>query len=377
MNRLPRILIWSWKRQGGGLRCGLELARALANRTDCETRVCTLAGNAYSEEFRKTGLVDEFPVDCAQPWKVALAMLGLRSRFASLLDSYKPDIVISPMECVWNTFASGLFAQRGIAYAGIVHEPRLRKGNEMIKGIAGRLASSLSERLYECDLARLELCITLSHHSAAILTESGIPKERIMVHTHPVFRSDVPPKNSVNNPVRLLFFGRIVPSKGLGLLTESYATLRRLLPAVTLRICGRCNGVDPVMLEQAGIQVDNRFVPEDEVPALMRWADIILLPYTNASQSGVAAMATGAGLPSVATPAGGLPEQIADGVNGRVASGFMAAEFADAVKSLVEDPALYARTCAGARKAAQGDLSWDHFAGELIGRLWTERQKSC
>jgi glycosyltransferase involved in cell wall biosynthesis len=50
-------------------------------------------------------------------------------------------------------------------------------------------------------------------------------------------------------------------------------------------------------------------VPEDEVGALLGWADTVVLPYREASQSGVAAAALG-GRRMLATNVGGLAEQL-------------------------------------------------------------------
>jgi len=56
--------------------------------------------------------------------------------------------------------------------------------------------------------------------------------------------------------------------------------------------------------------VENRWVPEDEVGALLGWSDALVLTYTEASQSGVAAAALAAGRRVVATRVGGLAEQL-------------------------------------------------------------------
>ncbi len=64
-------------------------------------------------------------------------------------------------------------------------------------------------------------------------------------------------------------------------------------------------------LRQVGL-VENRWVPEGEVGSLLAWADGVVLPYREASQSGVAAAAVEAGRFVVATRVGGLPDQLRD-----------------------------------------------------------------
>lgn len=84
----------------------------------------------------------------------------------------------------------------------------------------------------------------------------------------------------------------------------------------------------------------------------------MVLPYVEASQSGVVEAAFAAALPSVVTPVGGLAEQIENGVTGLVAGAVDATALADAIERLVTDPELYEACSAGAHRAAtsQSDL---------------------
>ena len=61
---------------------------------------------------------------------------------------------------------------------------------------------------------------------------------------------------------------------------------------------------------QPGVIVENRWVPDDEIGALFAWADVLVLPYKEASQSGIVPAAIAAGRMVVATRVGGLVEQL-------------------------------------------------------------------
>ena len=78
-------------------------------------------------------------------------------------------------------------------------------------------------------------------------------------------------------------------------------------------------------------------MPEDEVGALLGWADALVLSHREASQSGVAAAALAAGRWVVATNAGGLAEQLAAAPGARICTMDPAA-LAAAIKSLVDNP---------------------------------------
>jgi glycosyltransferase involved in cell wall biosynthesis len=59
-----------------------------------------------------------------------------------------------------------------------------------------------------------------------------------------------------------------------------------------------------------GVTVENRWVPEDEVGTLIGCADVLVLPYKEASQGGVAPAAIAAGRLVVSTRVDGLIEQL-------------------------------------------------------------------
>jgi len=119
------------------------------------------------------------------------------------------------------------------------------------------------------------------------------------------------PDDGGSGTFRLLSFGRLLPYKGLDLLVES---LKLLGPRPGL--CVRVVGSGPESPELSalrvlpGVTVENRWVPETEVGALFSWADAVVLPYREASQSGVAAVALAAHRYVIATNVGGLAEQL-------------------------------------------------------------------
>jgi glycosyltransferase involved in cell wall biosynthesis len=94
-------------------------------------------------------------------------------------------------------------------------------------------------------------------------------------------------------------------------------------------------------LHDLGAEVINQWLSKDEISSILARYDIMVLSHVEASQSGVAATAFGAGMPVVCTPVGGLPEQILDGVTGLVARRADGPALADAIMRLVRDPQLY------------------------------------
>jgi glycosyltransferase involved in cell wall biosynthesis len=66
----------------------------------------------------------------------------------------------------------------------------------------------------------------------------------------------------------------------------------------------------------AHVQIENRYVPNEDVPALFDSADVLVLPYLSATQSAVARIASVNGLPIIASRTGGLSEAVREGVTG-------------------------------------------------------------
>jgi glycosyltransferase involved in cell wall biosynthesis len=174
----------------------------------------------------------------------------------------------------------------------------------------------------------------------------------------------VPPRRAgADGTVRLLSFGRLLPYKGLDLLADA---LRRLGPQPGLAV--RVVGAGPESPELAalralpGVTVENRWVPEDEVGALLGWADAVVLPYREASQSGVAAAALAAHRRVIATDVGGLREQLA-GEKLAILCEPRADSLADALRRLLDRP----------QEAACPDIASPQAAWQELGRSFADQ----
>lgn len=120
----------------------------------------------------------------------------------------------------------------------------------------------------------------------------------------------------------ILFFGKVRKYKGLDVLL---AALPRVLSKVDCKLIVTGEFYDSIeKYEQLirlhriekNVQIDNRYVPNEEVAAIFERADVLILPYVSASQSGVARIALSNGLPVIASRTGGLAETVIDQVNG-------------------------------------------------------------
>ena len=124
----------------------------------------------------------------------------------------------------------------------------------------------------------------------------------------------------------ILFFGKVRKYKGLSVLLEAMPKVLHRLDC-RLEIIGefydsidKYNRLIRKLGLETAVRIDNRYVPNEEVPGIFERADLLVLPYVSASASGVAQIALSNALPVIASSAGGLSEAVIDGVNGLIFS---------------------------------------------------------
>jgi glycosyltransferase involved in cell wall biosynthesis len=155
----------------------------------------------------------------------------------------------------------------------------------------------------------------------------------------------------------LLFFGRITPYKGVDVLLDALPQIWRRVPEVTLTIAGAGRLEDHATLRDPRVFVRNEHVRDDEVSALFAAATCCVLPYREASQSGVGSQARAYGRPIVATRVGGLPELVGTDAGRLVPPGDVVA-LAEAVIDVLTTPGL-AESMSRASAAWVREAAWD------------------
>ncbi|HTM56973.1 MAG TPA: glycosyltransferase [Candidatus Udaeobacter sp.] len=112
----------------------------------------------------------------------------------------------------------------------------------------------------------------------------------------------------------VLFFGYVRHYKGLDTLLEAWPRVRARRPA-TLIVAGEFYEDEAPYRKLAAAAGDSvrllaRYIPDEEVESLFKAADVAVLPYRSATQSGVTHVAYALGLPVITTRVGGLSETV-------------------------------------------------------------------
>jgi glycosyltransferase involved in cell wall biosynthesis len=171
-----------------------------------------------------------------------------------------------------------------------------------------------------------------------------------------------------------LLFGLIRPSKGLEDLLEAFALLRSEARLKLLIVGHPTKFADmPALREkvrQLGIEdrvfIDPRYVRMEEVGALVDLATVVVLPYRNATQSGVLHLAYTFGRPVVASAAGGLGEAVVHGRTGLLIPPGEPETLAAAILEIARHPDRARWMGMQARHAAETKHSWPNIASVIL-----------
>ena len=159
----------------------------------------------------------------------------------------------------------------------------------------------------------------------------------------------------------ILFFGAISSYKGLEYLFEAMQKVHETDPSLTLIAAGKGNYYFDISMYQKldYIKIINRFIPDDELAAMIAGSRFVVLPYVDATQSGVVMSAYAFDKPCIATNVGGLPEMVVDKEYGMIVPPRDANKLAEAIIELNNDNEKLDRFSKNIRNAYRnGDKSW-------------------
>ena len=137
----------------------------------------------------------------------------------------------------------------------------------------------------------------------------------------------------------------------------------RIIPAVHGE---PLSNYDQFMVNRERYEIIDRYIPNEEVAELFQKAAIVVLPYIEASQSGILNIAYAFATPVVVTKVGALPEVVDDGETGLIVPPSDPEALAKAVVTILSDDKLRNEMGKNALKKAETDLSWDRIARTTV-----------
>ena len=218
-----------------------------------------------------------------------------------------------------------------------------------------------------------------------MMLQYNIPDERI--HAIPIGEHEVAPfkkyerKDLKKDENLILFFGRIWKYKGLEYLIKAEPKITKDVPDAKIIIAG--TGEDFKKYENMMVNPDNFIIHNYRIPYkngadLFQRCSVVVLPYLEASQSGVIPTAYGFKKPVVVTDVGSIPEIVDDGKTGFIVPPRDEKALAEAIVKLLKDEDLRREMGENAYKKLKRDLSWGKIAEKTI-EVYKKaiRDKSC
>ena len=220
--------------------------------------------------------------------------------------------------------------------------------------------------------------MTLSEHVTR-LVKQAYPEVPVKTLFHPVYKPEGARLSKeeacrmlgldCNGPV-LLFFGYVREYKGLDILIDAMPEVIRRHPGAQLLIAGEFYYGEKMFRKRINslgigehVKIYAEFVSGERMPLFFSAADVVVLPYREASQSGVVQQAYGFGRPVIVSRKGGLPEAVREGNTGTVFDALdpkvLAERICDFLSSIERIP--YGENVE--RYALE--LSWEAFADKL------------
>lgn len=160
----------------------------------------------------------------------------------------------------------------------------------------------------------------------------------------------------------LLFFGRISHYKGLDTLLDAMPLVWEEQPRVRLVVAGSGDVPAHPALADPRVTLREEHVPDTALPGLFAECTCVVLPYRQASQSGIGSEAKQYGRAPIVTDVGGLPDLV-DAETGRLVPPEDPRALAAAIVEVVATPGLAERLGRNAA-ASVAEAGWDRV-GEM------------
>ena len=207
----------------------------------------------------------------------------------------------------------------------------------------------------------------------ALIQQFHVPQARVCVLPHgelgSMYEKLATDKIVQREPYTILFYGRIWPYKGLKYLLEAMPLIAERIPEVKLVIAGRGENLAeyfPDGCDSKRYEMLNRFIPSEDVAGLFQRSTAVILPYIEASQSGVAAVAFAMGTPVIASNVGGLAEMIKHEQDGLLVPPSDVTALADAIIRLLGDRQLQDKLQLAGLQRCENDLNWSNIAKQTV-----------
>jgi len=370
-----------------------ELANAIANYIEDVVVIKptkTTADNIFSDRVKVINAFKPFSISFASLAKGKISLASIKNMISynniKIIKEINPDIIhfaadanpileiftrlhrLDQNYCTIVTFHDYILERKVI----------LRRGKELlvdtpfliviVNNINNILLNLLKPEMNKCGI------IVHTKRVKEKLIRNGVPADRIHIIPHGAYTffrklncvQSIQSINKENSNINILFFGNIVPAKGLDTLIKAIPIIIKEIPNIKLIIAG--DGAIPkkcweiINKYRPNFEIHNYFIPNEKVCEFFSRANIVVIP--NKSQdghSGSLTIAYSFGKPVVTTNVGEFPLLVEKAGCGLVVPPNNPKTLADAIIKILENNKLRIKMSKNALKMAE-KLSWDRIA---------------
>jgi glycosyltransferase involved in cell wall biosynthesis len=232
----------------------------------------------------------------------------------------KADVktVLIVMSSPWDLFLGKRLIKYGIDVVRVIHDATPHPGEVFPPRIWIKWLIKDSSRV-----------ITLSQYvSDQININYGISPTLLRATAFPIPKAKAKRNLEITQSSKILLIGRGKRYQGQELLEEAWKLVN--IPSAELLITGEGFTKRKTL---SGIKYKSEWMTHQELENEIATSKFVVLPYLEASQSGIIPICNALGVPVVVTPVGGLVEQINHGKNGIVAREVAAKALAEAIEA--------------------------------------------
>lgn len=360
------VLINYTGRTGGGAMYAYEMTRGLiengVNVYAVISKECENLKEWEQLSVRRIIKIDTYTNKLEFLVRTILFIFWGRYKIKNELSDVEIDTIYSPMYTFWTYFINQLFpcAKKIVT----IHDPILHSGESLIYRILNKLN--------EYDAKNADRIVILSHvFQKTVEREYNKSEDQVVIIPHGTFDYQTVHEKVFydQHKINFLFFGRIEKYKGINCLLDIYKKIKNEFPdKVTLTIAGRGDFSPYVKQfhELKDARLINRWIKDEEVSDFFEGNKVVtVLPYIDATQSGIVGIAMAKRSLIIASNVGGLSEQLKDGNLGILFSYGTQNDLYQSMKSVVEHYDSYASIIDRAYCYAQ-QSNWAKDAARLI-----------
>lgn len=370
MNTRKTVLINYLGRRNSGPVFTIEFAKALlSNGYDVSAIVSAGSDNIeqwkHEKRLSELYIVDTYSSNFQFVTGTVRLFLFERNKIKKHFRSNRYDYIIRPFYHPWTTFIdSAIDADEIIT---VCHDPINHSGHNRIR------SSMFGNYIRSSDIVVVltKSFINTVHDIYGVSIERikymplGLLKIYKEKQSHSIHYFE-------EGKINFVFFGRIEKYKGVDILVKAYEKLTKDFNNITLTIAGSGLLDESISSKRNtlhGLRIENRYIPDEEVGCFFDGPNVcVVLPYIDATQSGVIPIAIEYGTPIIASDTGGLREQMLDGEFGVFVRPNDVNDLYEGMKSFIENSELFKKERDIMRTYSQ-KLEWDYVVSQLMAEI--------